>query len=82
MLEKCIHIPNSHSYWGREAQGEVRNIGCNEEPMCCASRGTHTSGVNGAQFCGTGEAGWFKAVVSGWINRATCGVSITKGRGF
>ena len=27
-LEKCIHIPSSHSYWGREAQGEVRNIGC------------------------------------------------------
>lgn len=41
-----------------------------------------TSGVNGAQFCVTGEASWFKAVVSGWINKATCGISITKGRGF
>ena len=39
-------------------------------------------GVSGAQFCGTGEAGWVKAVVSGWINKATCGISIAKGRGF
>ena len=39
-------------------------------------------GVSGEQFCGMGEAGWFKAVVSGWINKATLGISIAKGRGF
>ena len=39
-------------------------------------------GVRGAQFCGMGEAGCFKAVVSGWINKATHGISIAKGRGF
>lgn len=61
---------------------EVRNAGCWEESACSLSgRALTCFCARGELLYSMGAASCFKASVSGWLSRATCGVIMAKGRG-